>query len=268
MSHKAEALSKVAAYVGRHDGRVEFMDNWHKRGGSRFDPKGFTVHHDASPRGSDIRHIIRDGHSTLSGPLANLYLTRKGALVVIAAGRANHAGRGGWQGLRGNSSVWGLEIANDGTGEPYGDEQLRVVRLLMRAFHEVDGVPVGLVHSHAEWAPRRKTDPAVDPEVGSRPWNMARFRSELRQQPDPEPDERWADTMIRIWHGRDTEDRSEPAWWLVVLSDLEYRLLGDPATIDTWTRRVESDGDPDVIGHSEPVDKARASWFAGLDRAG
>jgi N-acetyl-anhydromuramyl-L-alanine amidase AmpD len=34
---------------------------------------------------------------------------------VIAAGRANHAGEGGWKGLSGNSSVYGLEIEHTGT---------------------------------------------------------------------------------------------------------------------------------------------------------
>lgn len=192
MSHKADALARVVTECFSNGVRVEPEDGWRTRGGSRFDPKGFTVHHDASPRGSDIRHIIRDGHASLSGPLANLYLTRDGTLVVIAAGRANHAGRGGWKGLHGNSSVWGLEIANDGVGEPYTPEQLRAVLLLMRAFVEVDGVPVGLIHSHAEWAPDRKRDPALDPERQSGPWNMDRFRHDVSQQPEiapPEEDE-------------------------------------------------------------------------------
>ncbi len=38
--------------------------------------------------------VIRDGRPGLKGPLSQLGLGRDGAYYVIAAGRAQHAGRG------------------------------------------------------------------------------------------------------------------------------------------------------------------------------
>lgn len=264
MSHKADALARVVTECFSNGVRVEPEDGWRTRGGNRFDPKGFTVHHDASPKGSDIRHIIRDGHSTLSGPLANLYLTRDGTLVVIAAGRANHAGRGGWQGLRGNSSVWGIEIANNGTGEPYTAEQLRVVRLLMRAFHEVDGVPVGLIHSHHEWR-AEKPDPAVDPESRSGPWNMDRFRHDVSQQPDTDPDPEDDDMKMELWTGPDpqADDDSDHKWLIqrdmaAPGDHLGYYTKLTPAEAKHYGNLADDPDRGDVI---KAEAKAARSWF-------
>lgn len=188
MPRQAGRLAAVARYASDQGVPVDWEAGWRTRGRTAFAPRGFTVHHDASPRGSNARRIIRDGHGSLPGPLAHLYLQRDGTLVVIAAGCANHAGRGGWRGLRGNSTVWGLEIANDGSGEPYTSGQLHVVRLLVAAFVEVDGIDPQLVHAHHEWAPRRKIDPAVDPDAGSGSWRMSPWRDLTASHPDPEPD--------------------------------------------------------------------------------
>jgi hypothetical protein len=38
-----------------------------------------------------------------------VYLDRAGVAVVVAAGRANHAGAGNWRGLVGNSALFGTE---------------------------------------------------------------------------------------------------------------------------------------------------------------
>lgn len=259
MARQPDALAAVVEWVARHDVDVEWEDGWRTHGGTRFAPKGLTVHHDASPRGSDIRHIHRDGHSRLSGPLCNLYPTRNGTLVVIAAGRANHAGRGGWQGLRGNSSVWGIEIANDGQGEPYGDEQLRVVRLLMRAFHVVDGVPVGLIHSHHEWR-SEKPDPAVDPQTRSGPWHMDRFRRELRQQPNPEPDD-MEDLMAAygppLQIVRDEHDR----WYLYFRWDEQYAYI---ANGDALTRLLDRATRDDR--YADTRTDWRSEWLQGMKR--
>jgi hypothetical protein len=61
------------------------------------DPRvtGVMYHHTASDA-SDLsnRNLIRDGHASLSGPLANFGATDTGKIEIIAAGSANHAGGG------------------------------------------------------------------------------------------------------------------------------------------------------------------------------
>jgi hypothetical protein len=44
-----------------------------------------------------LRLLIKR-RSDCPGPLCNVGLARSGAVYVIAAGRANHAGKGGWRG--------------------------------------------------------------------------------------------------------------------------------------------------------------------------
>lgn len=94
-------------------------------------PIGIIDHHDASSRKSGewgSLGVIRDGRPGIPGPLSQFQIGRcldnRPRLAVVAAGRANHAGRGGpiW-GLvprdAANAWVYGAEAANDGVGEHY-----------------------------------------------------------------------------------------------------------------------------------------------------
>lgn len=89
---------------------------WRDRGSASFAPRGFVWHHTAGPRrgAAPSLTICTYGREGLPGPLCNLFLARDCRIYVVAAGRANHAGTGGWKGLSGNSSVYGIEIENTG----------------------------------------------------------------------------------------------------------------------------------------------------------
>lgn len=94
-------------------------------------PVGIVDHHDASSRKSGewgAIGIIRYGRDGLPPPLSQFQiprcLTSIPTVGIVAAGRANHAGRGGPAfGVvprdQGNSWLYGAECANDGVGEPY-----------------------------------------------------------------------------------------------------------------------------------------------------
>ena len=102
---------KWMQYVGLE---VLTLTGWSTRGSSSFAPRGSLCHWIAGPanvkpgRRPSLR-IIRDGHSTLPGPLSNNYMGRRGEVVLVAAGRCNHAGRGYWMGMTGNSHLMGTE---------------------------------------------------------------------------------------------------------------------------------------------------------------
>lgn len=151
--------------------RVVETNGWQTRGSNVFSPRGSVNHHTASgPRGSaPSLGVCINGRSDLSGPLCNVLQSREadGADIffVIAAGRANHAGPGGWRGLSGNSSVYGLEIEHTGV-DPLPESRQRLAARCHAALGR------GLfderfVCQHFEWAtPKgRKTDAAthVDP---------------------------------------------------------------------------------------------------------
>lgn len=149
------------------------VDGWKSRGGATFNPRGVVCHHTAGPSSGDMPtlRILINGRSDLPGPLCNVGLSRSGKVYVIAAGRANHAGRGGWKGLSGNSSVLGIEAENDGR-QPWPAQQLEAYHTLCAALLSGIGeVDADMVCGHKEWAPGRKPDPHS--------LNMVTFRQDV-----------------------------------------------------------------------------------------
>jgi hypothetical protein len=134
---------------------------WQTRGTSSFDPRGSVDHHTAGPPTGDAPSLntVIHGRSDLPGPLCNVLIGRHAnTCYVVAAGRANHAGSGGWRGLSGNGSVYGIERENVGTSaEPWRPDQTdaaaRAHAALIRGRADA-----GNVCRHAEWAPSRKID--------------------------------------------------------------------------------------------------------------
>lgn len=151
---------------------VEVVPGWETRGNESFTPKGSVCHWTAGPKIGDRPSlaVCVNGRPGLNGPLCNVFLTRAGTAVVVAAGRANHAGSGGWRGLSGNSSVWGTEAENSGGGE-WTDAQRRAYPLINAAYADLSKFNAEMVCGHNEWAPTRKID--------IRDWPMSAMRSQV-----------------------------------------------------------------------------------------
>lgn len=156
--------------MGYQTGVLEALRDWgltvveapgcRTRGSSSFDPFGHVVHHDVIGHTETLPSIMVSGRPDLSGPLCNFWLPRSGKVHVVALGRANHAGSGGWNGLTGNSRVWGTEMNNlGGPADPWPDAQLEAMARLAAATADFSGFPAGNVCGHKEWAPTRKIDP-------------------------------------------------------------------------------------------------------------
>ncbi len=98
--------------------RVAEQPGWQTRGRSDVGTvMGVMCHHTAGSRTGIMPSlgVLTDGRSDLPGPLSQLGLGRDGTFFVIAAGRANHAGAGNWQGITtGNASFIGIEAENSG----------------------------------------------------------------------------------------------------------------------------------------------------------
>ncbi len=71
---------------------------------------------------------------------------------------SNHAGPGGWNGLSGNGTVWGIEAANDGIGERWPARQVAVYLALIAALARATGFGPADVCRHAEWSSAGKID--------------------------------------------------------------------------------------------------------------
>lgn len=136
---------------------------WQARGASTLNPRGIVCHHTASNANSGDApslSICINGRSDLPGPLCQLLIGRTGTCHVIASGVANHAGSGGWNGLSGNSQVLGIEVENNGVGEPWTpgliDAFQRAAAALMVGAGQTTAANCCY---HREWT-SRKIDPA------------------------------------------------------------------------------------------------------------
>ena len=158
---------------------VVTVPGWQSRGSSDFNPHGHVLHHDVIPdnpgTNDHIPTLIVNGRSDLAGPLANFWLETDGDVHLCAAGRANHAGEGGWNGLSDNSSVWGTEMNNLGVPTDFWpDIQLEAMSRLAACTMDFSNFPAANVCGHKEWAPNRKIDPHSI--------NMSAFRTRVAQE--------------------------------------------------------------------------------------
>lgn len=150
--------------------KVAEQPGWRTRGrGDMGRVRGVMCHHTAGPPNGIMPSLglVTNGRHDLSGPLAQLCLGRDGTFFVVAAGRANHAGRGVWQGLRtGNSSFIGIEAENTGKeDDPWPEVQLDAYRRGVAAIlKRIGAANADMCCGHKEYArpEGRKPDPSFD----------------------------------------------------------------------------------------------------------
>lgn len=151
---------------------VIVVDGWENRGRpastGHYDPReGVTNHHTgatttAERPGPTLQTLIT-GRPDLPGPLAPWSVRHDGVVVVIAAGRCNHAGRVGKpvpfavMGADGNAIFMGDEIDTDGT-QQMPEAQRHAVAVTNRVYLEHFDKPVERVHRHADISGTGKWD--------------------------------------------------------------------------------------------------------------
>ncbi|MET0308422.1 MAG: N-acetylmuramoyl-L-alanine amidase [Sphingomonas sp.] len=149
--------------------KVAETENWRTRGRAEMGRvRGVMCHHTATPGHLDknmptLDLLIR-GRSDLAGPLAQLGLGRDGTFYVVAAGRANHAGGGSWEGITtGNSSFIGIEAENSGR-DPWPEVQMDAYRRGVAAILKRIEANANMCCGHKEYAlpAGRKPDPDFD----------------------------------------------------------------------------------------------------------
>lgn len=167
--------------------KVAETPDWRTRGRADMGPlKGVMCHHTATPKrvpgNMPTLNLLITGRAAsggtpaLAGPLAQLGLGRDGTFYLIAAGRANHAGSGRWQGLvdAGNASFIGIEAENSGLPDdtPWPAIQLDAYYRGVAAILKKIGAGPSMCCGHKEYATPagRKTDPSLD---------MADFRAHV-----------------------------------------------------------------------------------------
>ncbi|GLC27792.1 peptidoglycan recognition protein family protein [Roseisolibacter agri] len=150
--------------------KVARQPGWETRGSDTMGPiRGVICHYTATPDRTKVMPtlgLLIRGRDDLPGPLSQLGLGRDGTYFVIASGKANHAGRGAWNGIEtGNSSFIGIEAENSGRrDDPWPPIQLDAYHRGVAAILAFVGRTAASCCGHAEWAlpAGRKSDPGLD----------------------------------------------------------------------------------------------------------
>jgi N-acetyl-anhydromuramyl-L-alanine amidase AmpD len=149
--------------------KVAEVPGWEERTAGEMGPVfGVVCHHTAGPKHGNMPSlkVLVDGRPDLRGPLAQLGLGRDGTFYLVAAGRANHAGPGEWQGVtQGNRNLIGIEAENTGLpGDPWPAVQLDAYQRGVAAILKHAGLGALRCAGHKEYAlPHgRKSDPTLD----------------------------------------------------------------------------------------------------------
>ena len=139
-------------------------------------PVGIIVHHTGMK--TPGLATCQKGRPDLPGPLCQINITRAGTVNVVTDGRANHGGEGSSvvladvkanrpvtkdarerklhdDGCDGNRWYIGIEVDNDGVGEPYGEETMRRLVGVCAAICQHFGWPPQRVIHHRQHTARK-----------------------------------------------------------------------------------------------------------------
>ena len=200
--------------------RVIEVDGWRERGSSDFNPRGSVNHHTAgSPNGATPSlNLCINGRPDLAGPLCNVFQSRepdgRDIAYVVAAGRANHAGSGGWRGLSGNSSVFGLEIEHTGV-DHFPSNRLDIAAQIHAAMFTGDP---DYCCAHREWAPDRKIDVAEGVNDDDFRRRVANAR---KPKPSPAPPPQEREEMFTLFFVTETETYYAATPWAITKMHIE-----------------------------------------------
>lgn len=170
-------LTDIADQLRKRGLTVVEVPGWRTRGYAGYGFYGLAGvlhHHTATGRAAyassnaPTLNLLVNGRSDLPGPLCNLAFGRDGTVYVVAAGWANHAGRGAAPGFpqdQGNGWLIGIEAESSGV-QPWDwtPDQLRVWPYLGAALEAAYLVArpadLRLQLGHREYSSEGKIDPA------------------------------------------------------------------------------------------------------------
>jgi hypothetical protein len=206
---------------------IAVVSGWKTRGTPEpFAPRGAMFHHTASGRQSGVApslSIVTHGRPDLPGPLCQVLVDRKGTAHVVASGRANHAGLGGpWRDIplnSGNSFLVGVEVENDGVGEPWTETVLDACDAVFAAILKHLGRDASWCVGHKEYT-SRKIDPSLD---------MGRYRDRLRRFMEDEMTDDQKKQLAEALAKARSADRK--------LTGVELRLGGKPEPLEAGPER-------------------------------
>ena len=124
----------------------------------------------------------------------------------------------------------GIEAGNNGIGEPWSDAQQDAYVKWLRSVDAAYGITADRVHSHQEWAPTRKSDPAGPSRwatSGTWAWMGSAVMSLLVGGPTVPPPHPASGGDFHHHHGEDDEDMMFDGIWKRDNHDACYAIFKD-----------------------------------------
>lgn len=152
MSRDLDLINRLRSYGLE----VTEVQGWQTRGKDGVDFHVFVGHHTGGAlKGvSPSLGVVINGRSDLVGPLCNVFGPREESkrVVLVAAGKANHAGVGHWGNYNSNYNAWGLEEEHSGgPNEPLSAlRKERYCRVAAACLHGTSTSDLACMH--LEWA--------------------------------------------------------------------------------------------------------------------
>ena len=215
------SASAVLAALRAEGVRVVEVGSWrtHNRNhkGAWGPVNGSIVHHTVTKGTANTVAMVRDGYSTLPGPLCHGMIAKDGQVHMVGWGRANHAGggdpvvlkqvadesygarptpptKGNSDGVDGNHAFYGWECENLGDGkDPWPAAQYDAIVRVQAALCRAHGWSAKSVIGHLEWSsdkvdPRGFTMPQLRADVADRLTHPASWNPGSTTAPSEEDD--------------------------------------------------------------------------------
>ncbi|WP_432027472.1 N-acetylmuramoyl-L-alanine amidase [Streptomyces sp. 1222.5] len=163
---------------------------------------GVMIHHTVTRGTANTVQIVRDGYSTLPGPLCHGMIAKDGKVHLVGYGRANHAGLGDPDVLAaviaetkpptdneatidGNRHFYGFECENMGDDkDPWPAVQIEAIVRVIAAICRHHGWTAHSAIRHLDWQPGK-----VDPRGPGMQWDdvLASVSARLGTTPPTKP---------------------------------------------------------------------------------
>jgi len=203
----ADILQAAGCQVGVNSINAGWETRSRSSGGFPSPPLAVFWHHTASKTSVD-NDLTWQCHTCQDKPVGNMLIDRTGMIWPVAAGASNCAGKGGPASFSrgtipqdtGNTRGFQIEVANNGTGEPWPQVQIDAYFRASNALNAYVGNQPTDVITHNVWAPTRKIDPATASAVqgpwvprsstSSGTWNLDDIKAECAARaakPGPRP---------------------------------------------------------------------------------
>ncbi|MFF3733042.1 N-acetylmuramoyl-L-alanine amidase [Streptomyces sp. NPDC002476] len=198
---KPLSAAQVISALRAEGVRVVEVGNWrtHNRNskGAWGPVNGSIVHHTVTRGTASTVAMVRDGYSSLPGPLCHGMIAKDGRVHMVGWGRANHAGggdprvlkqviaesygsrptpptKGNANGTDGNARFYGWECENLGDGkDPWPKAQYDAIVRVQAALCRAHGWSAKSVIGHLEWSSDK-----VDP----RGFTMVKLRADVAER--------------------------------------------------------------------------------------